>query len=117
MLYPPRRQAGRSAHAGYRCKPVNWSNRKARATVRIPYTPTADELENSECIIVRYFDGSGNVKTIPNGWYITETGPVIFANTHFSYYGISWKQVIFDDVPESAWYRARHIDTYFLVTY
>ncbi|MGI6425202.1 MAG: hypothetical protein ACOX2A_09060 [Tepidanaerobacteraceae bacterium] len=46
--------------------------------VSIPYTPTEEELANPESIVVWYIDGAGNVVTILNGRYDSETGMVTY---------------------------------------
>ncbi len=83
---------------------TNWSNPGAAVTVSIPYTPTAAELANPESIVIWYIDGAGNVVAIPNGRYDAATGTVTFATTHFSYYGVAYRQVSFNDVAAEAWY-------------
>lgn len=83
---------------------VSWNNENAPVTVAIPYTPTEDELENPESIIVWYIDGTGNTICVPNGHYDPATGAVVFTTTHFSYYMIGYNKVSFRDVPETAWY-------------
>lgn len=85
---------------------TGWSNPDAPVTVSIPYTPTAEELANPECIVVWYIDGSGNLVTIPNGHYDLVTRTVIFSTTHFSQYAIGYNNVVFSDVPQNAWYDA-----------
>jgi len=85
-------------------KQTDWNNPDAPVTVSIPYTPTAEELENPESIVVWYIDGSGNVVSVPNGRYDPETGTVTFTTTHFSYYAVGFKPVSFKDVPKDAWY-------------
>jgi hypothetical protein len=83
---------------------TDWNNPDVPVTVTIPYTPTAEELENPEGIVVWYIDGSGNVISVPNGRYDPATGTVTFTTTHFSYYAVSYRQVSFSDVPKDAWY-------------
>jgi len=83
---------------------TEWNNPQAPVTVRIPYTPTADELENPESIVVWYIDGNGNVISVPDGRYDPATGTVTFSTTHFSYYAVSYKRVNFNDVSKDAWY-------------
>jgi hypothetical protein len=83
---------------------TEWNNPDAPVTVTIPYTPTAEELENPESIVVWYIDGSGNVISVPNGRYDPVTGTVTFTTTHFSYYAVSYKYVSFRDVAKDAWY-------------
>lgn len=85
-------------------KRTNWSNPSALVTVNIPYTPTVEELNNSEGIVIWYIDGSGNVSCVPNGHYDPRTGTVIFSPTHFSDYAVAYSKVSFNDVSTSAWY-------------
>lgn len=83
---------------------TNWSNPGAAVTVSIPYNPTAAELANPESIVIWYIGGAGNAVAIPNGRYDAATGTVTFATTHFSYYGVAYRQVSFNDVAAEAWY-------------
>lgn len=83
---------------------TEWNNPAAPVTVTIPYTPTAAELENPECIIIWYLDGSGNLVCVPNGHYDAATGTVTFKTTHFSFFAGGYKKVTFNDVAENAWY-------------
>ena len=83
---------------------VEWNNPDAPVTVSIPYTPTADELNNPESIVIWYIDGSGNAVSVPNGRYDPVTGMVTFTTTHFSDYAVVYNRVSFNDVPENAWY-------------
>ncbi len=81
-----------------------WNNPGAPVTVSIPYTPTAEELENSVNIVVWYIDGRGDTISIPNGRYHPETGMVTFSTTHFSDYAVVYNPVSFGDVAADAWY-------------
>ena len=83
---------------------TEWNNPEAPVTVKIPYTPTAEELENPEGIIIWYLDGSGKPVCVPNGRYDAATGTVTFATTHFSRYAVGYNAVSFDDVASGAWY-------------
>ncbi len=85
-------------------KQTGWNNPNAPVTVSIPYTPTAEELENPESIVVWYIDGYGNVVTIINGRYDPETGMVTFSTAHFSNYAVVYNKVSFSDVAEGVWY-------------
>lgn len=85
-------------------KQTDWSNPNAPVTISISYTPTAEELQNPESIVVWYIDGSGNAVTIPNGHYDPATGMVTFDTTHFSDYAVAYNKVSFNDVAASAWY-------------
>lgn len=81
-----------------------WNNPNAPVTVSIPYTPTEEELNNPENIVIWYLDGSGELICIPNGRYDPETGAVTFSTTHFSLYAVGYNAVTFNDVSPDAWY-------------
>jgi hypothetical protein len=81
-----------------------WNNPAAPVTVTIPYTPTAAELNDPECLIIWYLDGSGNPVCIPNGHYDAATGTVTFTTSHFSFYAGGFNVVRFNDVAADAWY-------------
>jgi uncharacterized repeat protein (TIGR02543 family) len=83
---------------------TDWSNPGSPVTVSIPYTPTAEELENPESIVVWYIDGSGNPVCIPNGRYDPLTGTVTFSTTHFSLFAAGYNNVRFGDVEAGVWY-------------
>ncbi len=77
---------------------IQWNNPDSPVTVSIPYTPTAEELENPEHITVWYIDGEGNIVSVPNGRYDTETGFVSFSTTHFSIYAVAYVEKSFKDL-------------------
>ena len=83
---------------------VDWNNPEAPVTVSIPYSPTEEELEHPESIILWYLDGNGRVITVPNGHYDKAQGVVIFTITHFSNFAVAFNKVAFDDVVPGAWY-------------
>lgn len=85
-------------------KQTEWNNPAVPVTVTIPYAPTAAELENPECIIIWYLDGSGNLVCVPNGHYDAATGTVTLKTTHFSFFAGGYNKVTFNDVAENAWY-------------
>jgi len=84
-------------------KSYAWSNPDAPVTVSIPYTPTAEELEDPEHITVWYIDGAGNVVEVPSGRYDPETGRVTFSTTHFSHYAVAYVKKTFDDIDSVSW--------------
>jgi len=83
---------------------TEWNNPAAPVTVTIPYTPTAEELKNSESLIIWYLDGSGRPVCVPNGHYDAATGSVTFTTSHFSLYAVGYNPVSFNDVALDAWY-------------
>lgn len=83
---------------------TEWRNSDAPVTVSIPYTPTAEELEHPESIIVWYMDGKGSAVCVPSGHYDAKTGAVVFTTTHFSQYAVGYHHVSFSDATSSEWY-------------
>ena len=65
-----------------------------KATVRIPYKPSADESPNA--IVVYYIDADGKLKTM-RGHYIAESEIVEFITAHFSAYAVGYNPVEFSD--------------------
>jgi len=86
-------------------KPVEWLNSQAPVRVSIPYTPSDEELNHPESIVIWYIDSMGNLISVPNGSYDSLTGKVSFTTTHFSYYAIGYHPVDFEDVTVNAWYK------------
>jgi hypothetical protein len=84
-------------------KQIAWNNPNTPVSISIPYTPTAEELNNLEHIVVWYIDGNGNVVSVPNGRYDKETGKVTFTTTHFSKYAIAYEIKTFDDINNIEW--------------
>ncbi|OMF37028.1 hypothetical protein BK133_07400 [Paenibacillus sp. FSL H8-0548] len=82
---------------------VAWNNSNAPVTVAIPYTPTAQELNNTDHIVVWYIDGEGKVTSIPNGRYDVASGTVAFQTTHFSTYAVGSVFKTFGDLQNVAW--------------
>lgn len=84
---------------------TKWNNPDAPVILSIPYTPSQQELENPDNIIVWYLDGTGNLVCISDGRYDPATGEVTFTTTHFSLYAVGYNQVFFSDVAANAWYQ------------
>mgnify|MGYP000874966085 FL=1 len=84
---------------------TKWNNPDAPVTLSIPYTPSQQELENPDNIIVWYLDGTENLVCIPDGRYDPATGKVTFTITHFSLYAVGYNEVFFSDVAVNAWYQ------------
>ena len=79
-----------------------WYNPESKVVVSIPYTPTEEELQNQNNIVVWYVDSSGNVVNIPNGSYDKETQSVVFETNHFSSYTIATVVKNFEDTNSEA---------------
>ncbi|MGO4548361.1 hypothetical protein AB4Z29_26585 [Paenibacillus sp. 2TAB23] len=76
---------------------TEWNNPEASVSVAVSYTPTAEELQSSEHLTVRYFDPDGRVVAVPSGKYDRAKEAVTFATNHFSTYGVVFVQHSFDD--------------------
>jgi len=84
-------------------KAYEWENKDAPVVISIDYTPSPEELEDPEHIVVWYIDGSGNVISVPNGRYDPETGKVTFKITHFSKFAIAFEKITFNDLNTCLW--------------
>lgn len=85
---------------------IPWSNAQAPISVSIPYTPSSEELQHPEHIVVWYVDGSGAIHAVPSGKYDPVTGNVTFRTTHFSTFAIAYLNKSFSDLQSTEW--ARH---------
>ncbi len=83
---------------------ISWNNPGGRVTVSIPYTPSRNEVESPESIVLWHINTNGNLTSIPNGRYDQSSGKVTFTTSHFSYYALGYNKVDFKDVVEGAWY-------------
>jgi len=72
--------------------------------VTIPYNPSEEELLNTESIIIRFVDGSGNSSVVADGFYDHETGKITFKGTCFGHFYVEFNNVDFIDVTSTAWY-------------
>lgn len=84
-------------------KVIEWNNAAAPVTVAIPYTPTAEELNHPDHIVIWYIDGKGYAKPIPNGRYDAATGAVVFQTTHFSTFAVANVVKTFGDLQKVPW--------------
>ncbi|OMF26538.1 hypothetical protein BK133_20500 [Paenibacillus sp. FSL H8-0548] len=84
-------------------KKISWSNPLAPVTVSIPYAPNAEELKNTEHIVIWYVSEEGQVIPVPNGRYDAKTGTVVFTTTHLSKYAVAYIQKTFDDIASLDW--------------
>ncbi|WHX49347.1 endo-1,4-beta-xylanase [Paenibacillus woosongensis] len=82
---------------------IAWNNPDAPITVAIPYTPSAEELNHPEQIVVLYIDGNGNATAIPNGRYDAAAGTVVFQTDHFGSYAVAFSSKSFGDLHHVPW--------------
>lgn len=71
--------------------------------INIPYLPQSNELPNA--IVPYYIDDKGQLKVM-RGQYDPSAKVVTFTTTHFSTYAVGYNPVSFQDVADSAWYKA-----------
>ncbi|KRE96858.1 hypothetical protein ASG89_30460 [Paenibacillus sp. Soil766] len=84
-------------------KVIVWNNPNAPVTVAIPYTPTKEELNHTDHIIIWYIDGQGKPTPVPNGRYDAASGTVVFQTTHFSTYAVASVFKSFGDLQNVSW--------------
>ena len=61
-------------------------------------------MSSPESIIIISTDSSGNAVSVPYGHYDSATETITVSITRFGYYAVGYNKIIFNDVPESAWY-------------
>lgn len=82
---------------------ISYDNPDAPVTVSIPYKPTADELKDTEHIVVWYIDGTGAAIPVTDARYDAATGMVVFSTSHFSKYAVASVYKTFDDMTGFNW--------------
>lgn len=80
-----------------------WNNIEAPITISLNYRPTADELKDSDHIVVWYIDSKGNAQAVYNAKYDVKTNKVVFKVTHFSKYVVAYNNVTFKDLTKFKW--------------
>lgn len=80
-----------------------WNNPAAPVTVSVPYTPAAQELVNTDQIVILRIDNQGQATAIPNGRYDAKSGSVVFKTTEFSTYAVANVTKSFADVQHVLW--------------
>lgn len=71
--------------------------------VSIPYTPSAEEIQNLEHIVVWYIDNSGKAIAVPVGRYDPATGMVTFKTARFGRYTLAYVNKTFSDLSGYSW--------------
>ncbi|SFT04280.1 S-layer homology domain-containing protein [Paenibacillus sp. BC26] len=84
-------------------KAIHWNNPNEPVVVSIPYTPTKEELEHPEHIVIWYLDEDGHAVPVPNAKYDAESGKVVFTTTHFSKYAVAYSVKTFADAAKYKW--------------
>lgn len=80
-----------------------WNNPDAEFRVSIPYTPSSQELDNHEHIVVLYINDAGAPVSVPSGRYDTAAGCVTFTTTHLSRYAVAYVHKTFTDIGSYSW--------------
>jgi|GEM_PF-800786 len=76
----------------------------APVEIKIPYTPTSEELENSEYLVVWYIDENGKHVQINNAEYDADEKAIVFTTTHVGKYAVAYTKKSFSDVTKNSWY-------------
>lgn len=82
---------------------VSWNNPAAPVTIKIPYTPTKEELQHPDHLVVWYLDASGEAIAVPNAKYDAVTQTIVFTTTHFSTYAVAFETKSFKDITKYEW--------------
>lgn len=88
-------------------KVVEYNKPEAPVTVKIPYTPTPEELKSTDHIVVWYIDGQGIAVPVTNGRYDALSQTVIFCTTHFSQFAVAYVYKTFEDLQGFEWAKAQ----------
>ena len=81
----------------------SWSNPNAAVTVKIPYTPTAVQLANTQYLTVWYIDANGKAVQMKDAKYVPSEKAMVFTTTHFSKYAVAYTKKNFDDMQKHTW--------------
>jgi hypothetical protein len=84
-------------------KIIPWNNPLAPVTVTLPYTPTSQEVNESEHIVVLYIDDKQNTVTNSTGRFNTAGKNITFSTTHFSQYAVAYVHKSFSDTAKYSW--------------
>jgi chitodextrinase len=79
------------------------SNPLTPVTVSIDYKPTADELKDSEHIVVWSIDNNGESVPVTSGKYDAATGKVTFTATESGKYAVTYVEKTFEDTAKTKW--------------
>ncbi|MDF2837228.1 MAG: peptidase, partial [Paenibacillus sp.] len=86
-------------------KPHPWNNSRQNMVVSIPYTPTGEEAERYEQLVVWKVDVNGKATAVANGRYNPLTGLITFKTTHLGEYAIAYVVPGFIDMNKAEWAR------------
>ncbi|MEK8130048.1 alginate lyase family protein [Paenibacillus filicis] len=84
-------------------KETAWEHAGAPVTISLPYKPTAEELRDSEHLVVGYIADHGEVTPVSNSRYNAATGTMTFTTHHFSQYAIQFVRKTFEDLEDYGW--------------
>jgi len=84
-------------------KKISWNNPNSPVDVEISYTPTQEESQDHEHIVVWYIDDQGRIVPVPSGRYNPAAGKVTFTTTHFSSYAVTFVKKTFNDIQNYPW--------------
>ena len=88
-------------------KRIEYKNPNSPVLVTVPYDPTAEELKNSEHIVVWHIDAEGKIVPVPTGKYDAASGKVVFTTTYLGQYAVSYVFKTFDDIAGYEWAKAQ----------
>ncbi|WP_139997220.1 DUF5695 domain-containing protein [Paenibacillus paridis] len=77
---------------------------KAPVEIRIPYTATADELDDLDYLVVWHIDANGKPVQIRNVKYDAAGKAMVFTTSEAGHYAVAYSKKSFDDVTKNLWY-------------
>ncbi len=84
-------------------KETQWYNADASVLISIPYTPTEEEIADSEFIIVSLVDEDGNLSAVTSGRFDSEAGAVTVTVNRSGMYAVSFTHKTFEDLDSVKW--------------
>jgi len=85
---------------------VAGNNLNAPIGVKIPYTPTAEELANPEYFVVWYMDEYGKPVQVNHANYDAAEKAIVFTTTQMGKYAVAYTKKSFIDITNNSWYKA-----------
>ncbi len=84
-------------------KPIEYDNPYSAMTVRIPYAPSAEELEDQEYLVILSIDGEGRSTPVSNGRFKADGGVMEFRASHPGRYAVAFVRKSFSDTAQAGW--------------
>lgn len=84
-------------------KEYKWESINTKVVVRIPYSPSQQELNDYEHIVIWEIRDDGRLEVNPSGRYKEKERVVEFSTTHLSKFGVGFVKKSFEDIQDISW--------------